>query len=437
MQDIAISPQLNHLPNNSIATASAGTANTFNASSENFSMIMEREVSNYAAYYQPDVTAAIKDSATNNGVNSQPFLINAISGKLLQHLSINQDASAANSVDLPFNDTQTDFIDSTFVTSAIEIDQTFTHNNFNQSHVSEYLAEESENTANFTAAAQILPPFVEAYGNHTISIFQASVISPTSNTAQPTTTENAPFFVSPGYQSLTQYNINQNNVSEYLSEQSDNSANFAAANRNLPPLVEENNINTLSVFQASVNSAKFHTVQQNMTENTTIFAPSAPPSSVLPTVYIPSEITLDSQFGQPQWGDELSQKIVWLVGQQQQTAEIRLNPAHLGPIEIMLNITNDQGIQATAQFVSSHLVVREAIEAALPKLREMMAENGITLGNVTVDSNSSQQQRNQTHHESFTTKYLNNPVRENFDSFDEAKTIITTSTHAGMVNTFA
>jgi flagellar hook-length control protein FliK len=158
---------------------------------------------------------------------------------------------------------------------------------------------------------------------------------------------------------------------------------------------------------------------------------------VLPTLYTSSDIHFDSQLGQPQWGDELSQKIVWLVGQQQQTAEIRLNPAHLGPIEITLNITHDQGIQAHAQFVSSHLVVREALESALPKLREMMAENGIMIANVTVDSNSSQQQRNQTHHESFTTKYLNHSAGKNFDSFDESKTTNTTSNHSGMVNTFA
>ncbi|HNH52194.1 MAG TPA: flagellar hook-length control protein FliK, partial [Nitrosomonas sp.] len=53
--------------------------------------------------------------------------------------------------------------------------------------------------------------------------------------------------------------------------------------------------------------------------------------------------------------------------------------------------------QVSAQFTSPHLAVREAIESALPRLREMMAENGITLGNTTVGAETSQQHANQQH----------------------------------------
>ncbi|MDP2878869.1 MAG: hypothetical protein Q8N74_05000, partial [Sulfuricella sp.] len=40
-----------------------------------------------------------------------------------------------------------------------------------------------------------------------------------------------------------------------------------------------------------------------------------------------------------------------------------------------------------------HSAVREAIETALPRLREMLADNGIMLGNVTVGSESFSQQQ--------------------------------------------
>src|SRR5690606_16754205 len=100
----------------------------------------------------------------------------------------------------------------------------------------------------------------------------------------------------------------------------------------------------------------------------------------------------DAQMGQPQWNDEFAQKIVWLTHQQHQVAELRLNPANLGPVEIMLSLTGDNGTQASAQFVSPHLTVREAIEAALPRLREMMAESGIQLGDVMVGAESFQRQ---------------------------------------------
>jgi len=103
-------------------------------------------------------------------------------------------------------------------------------------------------------------------------------------------------------------------------------------------------------------------------------------------------VQVDQPVGQPRWGGDFAQKIVWLTSQHHQVAEIHLNPAHLGPVDVMLNISQDQ---ATVQFVSPHLAVREAIEAALPKLREMMAENGIQLGNVMVGAESFQQDNRQ------------------------------------------
>jgi flagellar hook-length control protein FliK len=79
-----------------------------------------------------------------------------------------------------------------------------------------------------------------------------------------------------------------------------------------------------------------------------------------------------------------------MANQSHQVAELHLNPPNLGPIEVRLTISNDQ---ASAVFVSHQSVVREAIETALPRLREMLADNGIMLGNVTVGSESFSQQQ--------------------------------------------
>jgi flagellar hook-length control protein FliK len=68
-----------------------------------------------------------------------------------------------------------------------------------------------------------------------------------------------------------------------------------------------------------------------------------------------------------------------------QVAELHLNPPELGPLQITLTLSNDQ---ASAQFVSQHAAVREAIETAMPRLREMLAEGGITLGNANVSAES-------------------------------------------------
>jgi flagellar hook-length control protein FliK len=58
----------------------------------------------------------------------------------------------------------------------------------------------------------------------------------------------------------------------------------------------------------------------------------------------------------------------------------------------VLNVTNDQ---ATASFFSAQPEVRQALEAALPKLREMLNESGIQLGQATVSAEQQQNQQNE------------------------------------------
>ncbi|MBI3529264.1 MAG: flagellar hook-length control protein FliK [Betaproteobacteria bacterium] len=97
---------------------------------------------------------------------------------------------------------------------------------------------------------------------------------------------------------------------------------------------------------------------------------------------------LAQPFGSPTWDDGFSSRVVWMAKNNVQSAEIRLNPPDLGPIEVTLVLTGDQGAQASAsvQFSAAHAATREAIESALPRLREMLLENGIALGNTTVDA---------------------------------------------------
>ena len=78
---------------------------------------------------------------------------------------------------------------------------------------------------------------------------------------------------------------------------------------------------------------------------------------------------------------ELADKVVWLAGRQSQVAELSLNPPHMGTLEVRLSIS---GSEAGAQFYSPHPVVREAMEAAMPRLRELMAQAGISLGDTQV-----------------------------------------------------
>ncbi len=105
------------------------------------------------------------------------------------------------------------------------------------------------------------------------------------------------------------------------------------------------------------------------------------------------ESRLAPAVGASGWDSALAQKVIWQVGQQHQMAELHLNPPQLGPLQVQVSMTADQGGNiATVHFVSQHAAVREALEAAMPRMREMLAESGISLGNTTVGNGAFPQQ---------------------------------------------
>ena len=98
---------------------------------------------------------------------------------------------------------------------------------------------------------------------------------------------------------------------------------------------------------------------------------------------------LTGRVGTPAWDQQLGQKVVWMAAGGDQSATLTLNPPDLGPLQVVLTVTNDQ---ADAAFMSAQPEVRQALEAALPRLREMMSEAGIAFGNATVTAGSPEQQ---------------------------------------------
>jgi flagellar hook-length control protein FliK len=102
------------------------------------------------------------------------------------------------------------------------------------------------------------------------------------------------------------------------------------------------------------------------------------------------QLAVNTPITQDAWGGEFNQKITWLATQHTQSAELHLNPPHLGPLDVVLNVSGDQ---ATALFTSPHSAVRDAVTQALPRLREMLAENGIMLGNATVSDQAPRDQK--------------------------------------------
>ncbi|MBN3264088.1 flagellar hook-length control protein FliK [Pectobacterium brasiliense] len=112
------------------------------------------------------------------------------------------------------------------------------------------------------------------------------------------------------------------------------------------------------------------------------------PASVGTTTPAPQAASaqLNAPFGSPQWQDALGQQIIMFSRNGQQTVELRLNPQELGALHISLKMDDNQ---AQIHLASASGQVRSALEAALPHLRNAMAESGINLGQSSVGSDSS------------------------------------------------
>ncbi|MCE3605932.1 flagellar hook-length control protein FliK [Massilia sp. P8910] len=101
---------------------------------------------------------------------------------------------------------------------------------------------------------------------------------------------------------------------------------------------------------------------------------------------------LSARVGTPAWDNQVGQKIVWMVAGKEQSAILTLNPPDLGPVQVVLNISGDN---ASVTFSSGELEVRQALENAMPKLREMMDDSGISLGNASVNAGMPEQRQDQ------------------------------------------
>lgn len=93
---------------------------------------------------------------------------------------------------------------------------------------------------------------------------------------------------------------------------------------------------------------------------------------------------------QPGWSQELTDKVMWMSAKNLKSAEIQLNPAELGRLDIRVQV-NQETTQIT--FTSMHAGVRDSLEGQVQRLREMLEQQGMHDVDVNVADQSPQEQR--------------------------------------------
>ena len=157
------------------------------------------------------------------------------------------------------------------------------------------------------------------------------------------------------------------------------------------PQVENKLMPSLTSQQASSRVAHLQMNDQAMSQAMTKFSGQGAGSgnlqsggnnasyTQLMTQSMPSPVT--QNIHKPEWGNAIGQRITWMIGNKLQGAQLRISPAHLGPVDIKLSI--ESGV-AQVSFVSNHQVVRDALEQAVPRLRDMLENQNLELGDVDI-----------------------------------------------------
>jgi flagellar hook-length control protein FliK len=90
------------------------------------------------------------------------------------------------------------------------------------------------------------------------------------------------------------------------------------------------------------------------------------------------------------WAEDVGSRLIWMAGRGESKAELVLTPPSLGKLAVSIQVNGDQ---ASAQFVAATPAARDALEQALPRLREVLQQAGIHLGEANVSTSGEQQAR--------------------------------------------
>jgi hypothetical protein len=107
----------------------------------------------------------------------------------------------------------------------------------------------------------------------------------------------------------------------------------------------------------------------------------------------PSPLQQPLAMNQGAWTEGLVNRVMYLSSQNLKSADIQLEPAELGRLDIRVNVAADQPTQI--HFISGHAGVRDALDSQVHRLRELFAQQGLAQPDVNVADQSRGQQHKQ------------------------------------------
>lgn len=88
--------------------------------------------------------------------------------------------------------------------------------------------------------------------------------------------------------------------------------------------------------------------------------------------------------------EQVAERVQMMMSKNLKNIDIRLDPPELGRMQIRMNMNGDA---ATVHFTVANQQARDVIEQSMPRLREMLAQQGVQLNDSSVQQQAGQQQR--------------------------------------------
>jgi|GEM_PF-6580703 len=146
----------------------------------------------------------------------------------------------------------------------------------------------------------------------------------------------------------------------------------------------------------TVNAENVDTVVNQTANVNDVVTPAIHQQHVRPEI-VDTMRTITTPFNQQAaWRDSLNEQILMMSNQRISQASIAVDPPELGPVQIQLQIQSDT---ATIHFATHHPQVRDAIEQSMPKLRDMLGEQGVDLLDATVTDERAAREDTRSHDE--------------------------------------
>jgi flagellar hook-length control protein FliK len=103
-------------------------------------------------------------------------------------------------------------------------------------------------------------------------------------------------------------------------------------------------------------------------------------------------VVISQAMSAEQMAEKANERVQVMLSKNLKNIDIRLDPPELGRMQIRMNMNGDN---ATVHFTVANSQARDVIEQAMPRLREMLAQQGLQLGDTSVQQQSAGQQQGQ------------------------------------------